>query len=248
MSPLLISLFIPFFAGLMTTIGYLPTYISKKHQEKVLAYSLSFSAGIMITVSIFSLLPEAKELLRYYQESTWNLYFFFLLGIIFSRRMDHFLENQEKNAKLYQLGIFSVFTLILHNIPEGITTFLTTTSNLKLGVSLSIAIALHNIPEGIIIAIPLFYATNNRKKAFFYTFIAGFSELLGAIIACIFLKEYFSLSLLGILLSITSGIMIDISIRELLPNAFHYGKLKECGTGILLGSIIMLFCIFIFKI
>ena len=219
MSPLLISLFIPFFAGLMTTIGYLPTYISKKHQEKVLAYSLSFSAGIMITVSIFSLLPEAKELLRYYQESTWNLYFFFLLGIIFSRRMDHFLENQEKNAKLYQLGIFSVFTLILHNIPEGI-----------------------------IIAIPLFYATNNRKKAFFYTFIAGFSELLGAIIACIFLKEYFSLSLLGILLSITSGIMINISIRELLPNAFHYGKLKECGTGILLGSIIMLFCIFIFKI
>ena len=248
MSPLLISFFIPSLAGIMTTIGYLPTYISKKHQETVIAFSLSFSAGVMITISLISLIPESIELLKYQEKSLYPiLAIVFILGIILSNKLDCILRNKEKDTKLYQLGIFSLITLILHNIPEGITTFLTTTSNLKLGISLSLAIALHNIPEGIAIAIPIYYATNNRRKAFLYTVISGFSELLGAIIAFLFIRKL-SFLLLAILLSGTAGIMIDISIRELIPNALDYTNLKNCILGILLGSIIMLICIFIFKI
>ena len=248
MNTLLISFIIPSLAGLMTTIGYLPTYISKKHQEMVIAFSLSFSAGIMITISFASLIPESIELLKYQEKiSNQVLAISFILGVFFSNIIDHILEKKEKDTKLYQLGIFSLITLILHNIPEGITTFLTTTSNLKLGISLSLAIALHNIPEGIAIAIPIYYATNSRKKAFLYTAISGFSELLGAILAFLFIKKL-SFLLLAILLSGTAGIMIDISIRELIPSALDYTNLKKCMLGILLGSIIMLICIFIFKI
>lgn len=250
MSPISLSLIIPFLAGISTTIGYFPTYISEKYQEKVITFSLSFSAGVMITISIFSLLPESFHLISNDPRISSFLLvgLFFFIGILSSFIIDSILNKKKTNSKLYKLGIFSLITLILHNIPEGITTFLTTTSNLKLGITLSLAIALHNIPEGIAIAIPIFYATKNRKKAFLYTMISGFSEFLGAIFACLFLKEYLNFFLLSCLFGITAGIMIHISLTELLPNALEYKDLKLCIKSFLLGCLVMLICIFIFHI
>ena len=107
--------------------------------------------------------------------------------------------------------------LIIHNIPEGIITYITSYKNIHLGIKLSLAIALHNIPEGIIISIPLYYSTNSRKKALLYTSISGFSELFGAVIAKVFLANITN-NVLGIILAVTAGIMIYISIFELLLN------------------------------
>lgn len=119
---------------------------------------------------------------------------------------------------------------------------MTTTSNTKLGLTLSLAIALHNIPEGISIAVPIYYSTKNLKKAFFYTLLSGFSETLGAFLALIFLKNYINDFIIGIILIITAGIMLHISLFELFPNAKIYKENKLTTAGITLGIIIMYIC------
>ena len=131
---------------------------------------------------------------------------------------------------------------MLHNIPEGITTFISSHHDLSLGITLSIGIALHNIPEGISIAIPIYYATKNKKKAIFLTFISGFSELLGAILAYLFLAPYITSFSLGIILSVTAGIMIHISCFELLPTAWKYASPIRIIIAFLFGFYVMILC------
>ena len=138
--------------------------------------------------------------------------------------------------------MISVIALALHNIPEGITTFISTNSNITLGITLSLAIALHNIPEGISIAVPIYYATYSRKKAFWYTFLSGFSELLGAVLAYLFIARYINDFILALILGITAGIMIHISIYELLPNSWQYKKKKTTMVSFFLGVLVMLIC------
>ena len=250
MSTLFYSFFIPFLAGISTILGYFPTYISKKHQDSVIAISLAISSGVMLTVSCFSLFPEAISTISSTLTVSSLLLFlaWFALGVLCSLFLDYEIAKLENFSPLYRLGLVSSFALILHNIPEGITTFLTTSSNFKLGLSLSIAIALHNIPEGIAIAVPIYYSTGSHKKAFFYTFLSGFSEFFGAILAYLFLYQYFQSTLLFIVLSATCGIMVHISIQELLPKALSYGSLKKVLFGFLLGCFLMFLCIFYFNI
>ena len=245
MKKTILSFLIPFLAGISTIIGYLPTYINEKYQNTVISFSLAFSSSIMFTVSILSLIPEAFH----YLNNTLSfphiiiILIWINIGIILSLLIDKKLEQKIDNSSLYKLGILSIIALIIHNIPEGITTYLTTTNNLKLGISLSLAIALHNIPEGIAIAVPIYYSTNSRKKAFIYTLVSGFSEFLGAILAHIFLKKYINNFILSVILSITAGIMLHLSIFNLLPNSISYQKPKTILIGLIIGMIIMLACI-----
>lgn len=247
MNKTIISFIISFLAGISTIIGYLPTYINKKYQDTIISFSLAFSSAIMLTISILSLIPEAFNYLN--TSLTFSSIIIILiwinLGIILSLSIDKKIEKKIDNSSLYKLGILSIIALVLHNIPEGITTYLTTTNNLKLGISLSLAIALHNIPEGIAIAVPIYYSTRNRKKAFLYTIISGFSEFLGAILAHIFLKRYINNFILSIILSLTAGIMLHLSIFNLLPNSISYQKPKTVFIGLIIGIIIMLACIFL---
>ena len=131
--------------------------------------------------------------------------------------------------------------IMLHNIPEGIATFVLSTIDLKLGILLSVAIILHNIPEGISIGIPIYYSTKSKFKAFIYTFISGFSEIIGAIITYIFLYKYINNSFIGVILSLTVGIMSYISLSELLPTAIKYNKKKTTIIFFIIGFIFMLF-------
>jgi len=202
---------ITFISGISTLIGIIPTYLNKKHKEYIINLSILLSSTIMLLVSLTSLIPEAY---KYLNNNKIILIIYIMLGIIISKVLD---KNIDTNNNLLKIGILSTITLILHNIPEGIITYITSLNNLKLGIKLALAIALHNIPEGIIISVPIYYSTNNRKLAYKYTLISGFSELLGAIIAQIFIKIITN-NVLGIILSITSGIMIYISIFELLLN------------------------------
>lgn len=133
-----------------------------------------------------------------------------------------------------------MIAMILHNIPEGIATFMTSTNDLKLGITLTIAIALHNIPEGISIAVPLFYATGQKRKAIFYTFISGISEFVGAFIAYLFLAKYMTDTTMGILFSLIAGIMIHISIYELIPTSKSYQQVKLTYKSFFIGILFML--------
>ena len=133
-----------------------------------------------------------------------------------------------------------MLAIILHNIPEGIATFLTANKDISLGLSLAIAITLHNIPEGISIAIPIYYATKNKSKSLLYTFISALSEPFGALLAFIFLKNIITDNIMGYLLSFIAGIMIHISLCELLPNSLKYKKKKYTYFFFILGIIFML--------
>lgn len=158
--------------------------------------------------------------------------------------IDYYLPTEFNNNNLYKLGIISMLAIILHNIPEGIATFLTTNKDISLGLSLAIAITLHNIPEGISIAVPIYYSTKKKSKAILYTFISALSEPFGALLAFIFLKNIITDNIMGYLLSFIAGIMIHISLCELLPNSFKYKKKKHTIFFFILGILFMLLRLF----
>ena len=235
------SFILSFIAGISTLIGFLFIFI-KSSKEKVISASLGISCGVMITVSILDLIPNSF-LLLINKNILYTLFLIiigFLTGIFISSIIDQKVDKNSKNStKLYKLGIISMFVLIMHNIPEGIVTFITSTSNIKLGISLTIAIALHNIPEGISISIPIYYSTKSKFKAFIYTFISGISEPIGAILAYIILSKYINNMVLGILYSIIAGMMINIAINNLYKESINYNK-KNTLLYFIIGSFIMI--------
>jgi len=143
------------------------------------------------------------------------------------------------SAKLMRTGLLTALAIAIHNFPEGIATFAATLGDLKLGVFIAIAIAIHNIPEGIAVSVPIFFATNNKSKAFFYSFLSGLSEPVGAIVGYLILMPFLSPALLAVLLAFIAGIMIYISLDELLPMAHRYGHGHLVIGGIVAGMLIM---------
>lgn len=236
MNKILNSFLITTLSGLATLIGIIPCYF-KADKNYIIHFSLALSSGVMFCISLISLIPESIK----YLNNCLLVIVFTLTGFIFTILIDKIFNNQNKN-KLYRLGLISTFAIILHNIPEGITTFISYNINQKLGLKLALAIALHNIPEGISIAVPIYYSTKNIFKAFKYTFIAGFSELLGAIITHLFLVDIITNNHIGVILSLTAGIMLEISLLELLPTAIKYKKNKLNLIIFVLGFLIMFIC------
>lgn len=236
-------------AGLSTMLGCIVIFIKNK-SNKILIGSLAFAAGVMTTVSITDLIPESLHYLKTYLFSFPRIIVMLIcicIGIIISMTIDKYLpENKVNNSKLYRVGIISMLAIILHNIPEGIATFMTSSTNIKIGLSLSIAIALHNIPEGISISMPIYSSTNSKFKAIIYTFISALSEPFGALIAFLFLKNIMNNLLMGMLLAIIAGIMIHISFYELLPESLSYNNKKISITLFIIGVLFMFINHFIF--
>lgn len=245
MNNIILPFLITTLAGLSTMIGIIPCYFKEKNKDTIIAFCLAASSGVMISISIFSLIPESIKLMSTNISliGAFLITFIFItIGIITSSNIDKNVNKYVSNSKLYKLGIISIVALILHNIPEGITTFISTSSNVKLGITLSLAIALHNIPEGIAIAVPIFYSTKSKKRAIIYTAISGFSELFGAVLAYLFLSKYINNFILSLILALTAGIMLHISIYELLPSSLDYKKNKVTVISFIIGFIIMLLC------
>lgn len=248
MNSIVISFLITTFAGLSTMIGVLPVFISNYKEEKIIPAALLFASGVMLTISFLSLIPEGFTL--FFQNvliipSILFTAIFVVLGIGFSAEISRKIEEKLSFNYLYRLGIITVIALIFHNIPEGITTFLSSRHDFSLGLTLSLGIALHNIPEGISVAVPIYYATKSRKKAIIFTFISGFSETIGAIIAYLFLAPFITSFILGLILSIAAGIMIHISIYELIPTSFKYQLSMIMLLFFVFGVFIMVLCHFI---
>lgn len=242
MSNIEFSFLITSIAGLSTMLGMIPIFLKIKNKDNIINASLSFASGVMLSVSIFSLLPESLNLLgdKYNGKGIFVVVLLFvIIGIFLASFIDKIFKNIDN--KLYKLGIINCIALMLHNIPEGILTFSTTTVNVSLGITLALSILFHNIPEGISISIPIYYSTNSKFKAFLYTFISGFSEILGAVITYIFLYKYIDNSFIGVVLSLTIGIMSYISLQELLPTAINYKNKKITILFFIIGFIFMLF-------
>lgn len=212
-------------AGFSTLIGALIILFKNKKEDNIIIKSLAFASGVMIMVSISDLIPNSYDLFLKNYNFTFTTLIILIainIGIILSKSLNKFIPNNDN--KLYRVGILSMITIILHNIPEGIATYITNCNNTKLGLSLTIAIAAHNIPEGISIAIPIYFATKSKIKAFLYTFISGISELFGAILSYLFLEPFITDNFMAFLYSIIAGIMIYLSITELLKTSLNYNK------------------------
>lgn len=240
-------------AGLSTMLGTIFIFIKNTNENNIITSSLSFASGVMITVSLTDLIPESITLFFNIFKKIPSFLFmtiFVVIGIIFSMLIDKYLPDtvskNHSNKKLYRIGLISMLAIILHNIPEGIATFMATTQDTKLGISLAIAIALHNIPEGISISIPIYYSTKNKLKALGLTFLSGISEPFGAIVAFLFLRALINDTLMGALLAIIAGIMMHIATYELLPTALKYQKKKRSIIFFIIGIIFMLVNHFLF--
>jgi ZIP family zinc transporter len=153
--------------------------------------------------------------------------------------------DQAGNAKaLHRLGLMSALAIAIHNFPEGIATFIGALNDPQMGGSITFAIAIHNIPEGIAVAIPIYYATKSKGKALLYATLSGFSELIGALL-CMGVTAIFGVELTGsgpvfpLILAAVAGIMIYISLDELLPTAEKYGKHHIAIAGVISGMAIM---------
>ena len=148
--------------------------------------------------------------------------------------------------KLLRMGLFTALAIGIHNFPEGLATFLAALQDPSLGIAIAIAIALHNIPEGISVSVPIFYATGDRKKAFIYSVLSGLAEPVGAGIAYIAIRLIVGGSdgvippqLMGILFGGVAGIMVYISLDELLPTSRAYGKGHDSLLGLVGGMAVM---------
>lgn len=236
-------------AGLSTMIGTILIFIFKKKKDNIILSSLAFAGGVMLSVSIIDLIPEGYNLLKstFYQLPAIIISLIaFSFGILLSIFVDKCFPTIEN--KLYKVGIFSMIAIILHNIPEGIATFLATTKEITLGLSIAISIALHNIPEGISISVPIYYATNSKKKAFLYTLISGISEPFGALLAYFFLQPIINDTIMGVIFFIIAGIMTHISCYELIPTSLNYKNKKLSLIFFAIGIIFILFNHFILSI
>ncbi len=229
-------------AGLATLLGTIPIFFKIKDKNKIISSACAFATGVMLCISIIDLIPESIRYLslEYNAFMTILLCFIFItIGIYTSYYLDKLVDKFSNNNDLFKVGILSMLVIILHNIPEGIVTFIVSEKNLVLGLSICFAIALHNIPEGISIAIPIYYSTNSKFKAILYTFISAISELLGAIITYIFIGKYINDIILGLILSFTAGIMICISCEKLYSTANNYNK-KLSRIYFIIGFIFMI--------
>ena len=214
-------------SGLSTLLGFVLVLVPFSSEKKVIASSLAFASGVMICVSITDLIPEGIVILEEYLNGLFVCllsFLFIMIGIFMAYLLSKKVSFYVESSSLYKVGIISMIVIILHNVPEGIATFLSTTKNVSLGMSLAIAIALHNIPEGISIGVPIYYSTKSKSKAFFYTFVAALSEPLGALFTFLFLVPIINNLVLACLFLFIAGVMIYISLIDLFPASYqeHY--------------------------
>lgn len=232
-------------ASVSTILGFFVIFINKD-KSTIISIALGLASGVMLCVSITDLMPNSMRLLL----SSANILITIILlavGLIIGILITNIFNKIEfKNDKLYNIGIISMIAIVLHNIPEGIITYITSSSNILLGLKITIAIALHNIPEGITISIPIYYSTKSKLKAFLYTFLSGLSELIGSLFCYLFLSKYINNIILGIIYAIIAGMMINISINDLYKESLTYNK-RHTKFAFLLGIIFIIINHYVFN-
>jgi len=261
---LLYAFLLTTFAGLSTGIGSAIAFIARRTNTKLLTVSLGFSAGVMIYISFVEIFAEAKiHFIETYGDFKGTLFtvISFFGGIILIALIDKFIpsienpheirpleELKEKpsnkgNHKLFRLGILTASAVGIHNFPEGIATFMTVLHDPAVGIAIAIAVAIHNIPEGIAISVPIYFATGDRKKAFCYSFLSGLAEPVGAFLAYLLLLPLLNAGntsiVFGASMAAVAGIMVFISLDELLPSAEQFGEHHWGIYGLIGGMAVM---------
>ena len=243
-----------FSAGVMLYVSMIEildkanTSISSELGENLAGWitALAFFLGMIFIAILDKLLPKEKDVYQlssnkkkkqYIKNSKLNV------AVGFD---DVNSKTARKKAKLLRIGVFTAVAIAIHNFPEGLATFMSALQDASIAIPIAVAIALHNIPEGIAVAMPVYYATGNRKKAFWLSFASGLTEPLGAIIGYLILLPIMSDLVFGIIFAGVAGMMVFISLDELLPSAREYGKPYLSIYGLIGGMVIMAVSLLLF--
>ena len=248
-------------AGLATGIGSILAFFTSRTNTKFLSLALGFSAGVMIYISMIEIFVKAQDALVSElgePRGNWVTVISFFGGMMLIALIDKFIPEQNNphevkkvedmnqpkssdvdNQGLMKVGVFAALALGIHNFPEGIATFVSALNDPALGISIAIAIAIHNIPEGIAVSVPVYFATGSRKKAFKLSFLSGLSEPLGALFAYLILMPFLNEMVFGIIFAGVAGIMVFISLDELLPAAKRYDEAHTSIYGLMAGMAVM---------
>lgn len=256
------ALVVTLIAGLSTGIGGLLSLFQRRNSSRFLSLSLGFSAGVMIYLSFVEILPEGLSYLSRSFTRTKaeviNILGFFCGVLIIAlidrlvpsadnphelpKVLDMAVEQKDRAQNtLLRTGVLTAIAITIHNIPEGLATFSSFLVDPRLGLSIALAIAIHNIPEGIAVAVPIYFATGNKRQAFLVALFSGLSEMIGALIGLLLFAIFPVELMLGLVMPVTAGIMIYISFDELLPMAKLYGEHHLAIYGVLAGMAVMAF-------
>lgn len=257
----LIAFLFTVIAGLSTGIGSVIALLSKSDNKKFLSVSLGFSAGVMIYVSMIEIFPKANESLSSQlgdKMGTIATTLAFFTGIFIIALIDklipsdinpHEVYSSEKGKdkrKLMKMGLMTATALAIHNFPEGLATFVSALEDPTLAIPIVFAIAIHNIPEGLAVSAPIYQATGSKKKAFTYSFLSGLAEPAGALIGWFLLMPFMSDALYGLIFAAVAGIMVFISLDELLPAAHEFGEHHLSIYGLISGMAVMAISLLLF--
>lgn len=265
----LVAFLLTLLAGLATGVGSLIAFFARQTNFRFLSVSLAFSAGIMLYVSFVEILGKAHSgLLETLSEpsASWVVAGGFFGGMVFVALIDFLVPKTENphepreafeiallqapeqpeipklepnRMRLMRMGLIAAFAIGVHNFPEGMATFFASLESPSVGVAIAIAIALHNIPEGISVSVPIYYATGSRKKALVFSMLSGLCEPVGAILGYLVLRPFFTPEVKATLFAAVAGIMVFVSLDELLPAAREYGRGHESVYGVLTGMAVM---------
>ncbi|MBP1757410.1 MAG: zinc transporter ZupT, partial [Firmicutes bacterium] len=241
-------------------------FFAKKTNTRFLAISLGFSAGVMIFVSFVDLYATAKDSLVLSLgklAGNWATLIAFFSGMLLIAVIDrvipsienpHEMHKVEEYAeidhiaknKLLRMGTFTALAIAIHNFPEGLATFVAALHSPRIAIPITVAIAIHNIPEGIAISVPVYFATGSKRKAFGYSFLSGLSEPVGALIGYLILMPFINDMVFGTMFAAIAGIMVFISLDELLPSAREYGEGHLSIYGLVAGMFVMAVSLMLF--
>ncbi|HCO7159333.1 TPA: zinc transporter ZupT [Escherichia fergusonii] len=242
-----VPLILTLLAGAATFIGAFLAVLGQKPSNRVLAFSLGFAAGIMLLISLMEMLPAALAVEGMSPVLGYGMFIIGLLGYFGLDRMLPHAHPQDLMQKTQQplpksirrTAILLTLGISLHNFPEGIATFVTASSNLELGMGIALAVALHNIPEGLAVAGPVYAATGSKRTAIFWAGISGMAEILGGVLAWLILGSLISPVVMAAVMVAVAGIMVALSVDELMPLAKEIDPNNNPSYGVLCGMSVM---------
>lgn len=255
-------------AGLATCVGSVLLLFTNFQNMRFMALSLAFSAGAMVYVSLVEILPKAQTVMNGHEHAALIALMSFFSGMLLFAVIDRLVPNDinphhthphEKDViehhsvapprrRLLRIGLLTMLVISAHNVPEGMVTFFSALQDPNLGLVIAVAIAVHNIPEGISVSVPVYYATGSRLQAFLTALASALAEPVGAILGYAALHNYLDGPVLGIVFGLIAGMMVALSLDELLPFARKYSKGHETQYGIFAGMLVMAASLYLFTI
>ncbi len=256
------------FAGLSTGIGSAVAFFTRRTNYRVLSVATGFSAGVMLYVSFVEILPKAARAAgssHSARTGDWLATLAFFGGVVLILLIDRLVPSADNPhevrqepqfgpvhngtppqgapgataAQLHRMGLFTALAIAIHNFPEGLATFVAALDDPTLGLAIAVAVALHNIPEGISVSVPIYFATGNRRRAFAYSLLSGLAEPAGGLLGYLALRPFLGPTILGVVFGAVAGIMVYISLDELLPTSRAYGRGHDSIYGLLAGMAVM---------